>query len=375
MYSLFDKAISNLIMVGLLIVSQSSLADSYSYTDIGLSDFYVFPVGINDSGQIVGYSSGDLSISYGRSWLYNGSSYTTLQVPNEPSAYVMGINNNGEVLGTYYDATGYHFYIYNAGNYSTFNGPNGNIDTAAHINDSGIIAGTYSNGSDTLSYGFIYANGSYTTLDDPNGLSGTTNVANINNNDVVVGTFKDAIGSHGFIENNGAFTTVDDPVASPGSTTLTDINASGEMVGTFNNASGEHGFIYQNGRFITLDDPDANPGTTSATLINLNGEVVGTFWNAGGLNYFVYNHGVYTTLNDPHSYYWGYYVGTGPGATYGYGINANGEVVGSYTVGHGFDNGYVAIPTTVPLPAASWQMGIALVSWLGLSQRKKHSLG
>jgi probable HAF family extracellular repeat protein len=65
--------------------------------------------GINDSGQIVGsYSEGPFGPEYG--FLYAGGSLTTIDVPGANSTEAHGINDSGQIAGSYADGPiGYAF--------------------------------------------------------------------------------------------------------------------------------------------------------------------------------------------------------------------------------------------------------------------------
>jgi hypothetical protein len=66
--------------------------------------------GINDAGDIVGtycLTSECLSNSEGaQGYLLSGGVFTTIAIPGEFYTYVVDINNNGVLLGGYVDAAG-----------------------------------------------------------------------------------------------------------------------------------------------------------------------------------------------------------------------------------------------------------------------------
>src|SRR5262249_6843 len=67
------------------------------------------------------------------------------------------------------------------------------------INDAGQIVGYYVNA--TGYHGFLYSNGTYTTLDDPSTGSFGTLATGINNAGQIVGWYEDSAGhQHGFLE-------------------------------------------------------------------------------------------------------------------------------------------------------------------------------
>src|SRR5438874_2429500 len=115
--------------------------------------------------------------------------------------------------------------------FTTLDGPGTSVPAsqsirANGINDSGQIVGTYLN--PFTAYGFLLDNGSYTTLDLPRS---TWNKAHeINASAQIVGAYSDAAGTdHGFLLDNGSYTTLDVPGWY--GTYAKGINASGQIVG------------------------------------------------------------------------------------------------------------------------------------------------
>ncbi len=178
----------------------------FGYSYLASSDFYfppfdapnangiTFAAGMNDGGQIVGYSAGE-------GFLDTGGTFTTIEDPlGIAGTSAAGINNLGQIVGDYYDS-----------------------------------------GSGPGEHGFLDTNGIFTTIDDPQAVNGTV-VTGINNVEQIVGYYIDANGvTHGFIDSGGTFTTVDDPNATTG-TFIQGINDKGEIVGYYRDADGTHGF-------------------------------------------------------------------------------------------------------------------------------------
>src|SRR6516164_5232068 len=80
--------------------------------------------------------------------------------------------------------------------------------------------------------------------------------------------------------------------------------------------------------YTTLDDPSAI-NNTQAFGINASGQIVGSYSNASGIHGFLYSNGTYTALDDP----------LATGGTLALGINDLGQIVGEYvnaTGTHGF---------------------------------------
>jgi probable HAF family extracellular repeat protein len=137
--------------------------------------------------------------------------YFNLAVPEASSAFASGINNGGDIVGTYSPSVG-------------------------------------NNGNDR---GFLYKNGTYNTLTHPLGTFGTS-LRGINNRGQIVGVYEDASGpggQHAFLYSNGAYTTLTPPWATSGAQAH-GINDLGQIVGwyfTGDCGTCTHGFFYSNG--------------------------------------------------------------------------------------------------------------------------------
>ena len=91
--------------------------------------------------------------------------YITLKAPGATATYAQGINNLGQVVGYYTDATGVHGFVKSGGGYLTLNAPGASATYAQGINDAGQVVGYYSDA--TGDHGFVESGGLYTTLNDP----------------------------------------------------------------------------------------------------------------------------------------------------------------------------------------------------------------
>jgi probable HAF family extracellular repeat protein len=86
--------------------------------------------------------------------------------------------------------------------------------------------------------------------------------------------------------------------------------------------------------FSTIDDP-SGVFATVANGINARGQIVGTYADASGAQHgFLRSDGHYTTLDDPNA-------GGANGGTVANGINDRGQVVGSYVDGGGAQHGFL----------------------------------
>jgi probable HAF family extracellular repeat protein len=176
-----------------------------------------FASGINDAGQIVG-SYLD-SANRGHAFLYSGGVWTTLDDPAAGATGVTSasaINDQGQIVGTFRDGTGNHGFLYSGGTWTTLDDPfaHSSVDNpfphstiATGINDAGQIVGTYKD-SANQAHGFVYQNGAFTTVDDPqasgSSFSGTsgTQALGINDAGQIVGSYFNVHG-HGFVANLG----------------------------------------------------------------------------------------------------------------------------------------------------------------------------
>jgi probable HAF family extracellular repeat protein len=249
-------------------------------------EHYTLPWGINNSTQIAGsFNQGSSS-----AFLYNNGVYTTLASGGglQGGYFGQGINDAGQVVGYSYFALGTTYgqasgFIYTNGAFTRLNDPSavtnpfGPTGTFAEgINNAGQVVGYYNGANGT--HGFLYSNGVYTTLDDPLGVDGTYATA-INNTGQIAGYFIGANGYHGFVYSGGTYTTIDDPQAA-GYTFVYGINDAGQVVGSYRDASGgTHGFV------ATL--PAAPPPAGTSADMVLRG-VNGSVQNG---NYQIYNIG------------------------------------------------------------------------------------
>ncbi|MHB1951962.1 MAG: DUF3466 family protein [Acidiferrobacteraceae bacterium] len=313
-----------------ILVSPLAHATSYNFATIDdpNSTVNTAAYGINDSGVVVGHYYGQ---SYGgHDFAYSGGTYTTVSVPGDLYEGAggdegVGINNNGQIVGTYEDSSGY-------------------------------------------THGFLDTSGTFTQIDFP-GVTGSTDVAGISNNGQITGSYYANGAKHGFTDTGGSFATIDMPGAAD--TFAMGSNIHGQIAGWyFDSNSVEHGFIDNNGVFTTLDAPGAVTGFDSGTMvtgINDLGQLVGTADLAGGQEAFVYSGGMFSFLTVPGGVY-----------TTGYGINNNGQIVGSYWDGTdtSTDNGlHGFVATPVPDARMSLQIGVGLLllGWLGRGRSRSRA--
>jgi hypothetical protein len=257
--------------------------------------------GINDSGQVSGtFSTSNQLFIRNADGTILRTGYTHIQ-----SA---AINNSAEVAGSDGNDDGYY---YIAGVYTEFG--EGYVGA---VNSSGVIAGTSHQGNRiTGAYLYQSPKGQFFQIPFPSGAT-PEYVSGLNNSNEVVGAYADSQGEHGFLYD-GALETIDMPGAV--ATGPQAINDNGEVAGWWSDGTTSHGFFWTaSAGFTSFDVPGW--AATAGLVINNSGVI------AGSANDGEHNQGFTRTpagkfkiLSAPHS------IGTNV-----VGINASGQVVGTW---------------------------------------------
>jgi hypothetical protein len=254
---------------------------------------------VNDAGTISGeyYDSSNNLISFTRSKSGTITPYTEPQDTTSPTFTNGGqINRAGAIAGEFYDTTisTYIGFIYSSseGTYTTYQVPNQPSDTTtglSGINDRKEICGFVDPPPYTTESSFIESGGAVTTF-APSGASISECVA-LNDSGTAVGYYQDSAGvDHGFMRtSSGTITTIDVPGAAttPGTapcvtgsvagTVPLGINRAGYVSGHYWDTSyNEHGFLMTPaGKFYQINVPGAYQ--TSGGGLNDKEEVVGHY--------------------------------------------------------------------------------------------------
>ena len=148
-----------------------------------------------------------------------------------------------------------------------------------------------------------------------------TEAFGINNTGQIVGWYQvDGSGQFGFVDTGGSFSQIQ---FGPTYTIARGINDPGAIVGYWNDVLGQHGFLDNGGTITTLDVTVPGASNTRAYGINNSGQIVGTFSGGHG---FLYSGGVFSQIDFPGAY----------GSTQVFGVNDLGWVVGIFGQGNGF---------------------------------------
>jgi hypothetical protein len=302
----------------------------------------------------------------------------------------LGINSAGEIVGRFTDPPGspggaVHGFLRNRfGQFTQIDfteaGVTAVFTVAAGINSRGDIVGQYRLQGQNANerHGFLRTrDGTFFTIDPPG--SYFTNALGINRRGEIVGRFCTGpvpAGNmacqgnphHGFLQRGAAFTTIDfpSPINFPNPTNLpgtvrTDawgINNRGEIVGGFQDTNNKsHVFRLREGQFKTIDFPGAFDTAPDGTKggINSRGDIVSyycTVQPCGDMmnrllppeqqfktHYgFLLSGGEFTTTMDFPATTMGSFVGH---VTANFGINARGDIVGTYNDAAGIAHGFL----------------------------------
>jgi len=205
------------------------------------------PEGINDTSEVTGtYYDATTGLEPG--FLRHPDGSVVDIVPPNSGGYTEanGINNSGTIAGRDIGAVSEGFVLSN-GKYTITDVPGATNTSLFGINNLGDIVGSYVDTSGTT-HGFLKSNGSITTIDFPGSTS--TNAQDINDSGEIVGSTVVANVRHGYLFSSGTFTQIDYPGASTAGsgaplsgTDVHGISASGVIVGTYTDTAGViHGF-------------------------------------------------------------------------------------------------------------------------------------
>jgi probable HAF family extracellular repeat protein len=172
--------------------------------------FSTYAFGMNNvgAGQIVGGYQ-DNTGEHG--FMYSGGNYTTL--PSPPGApagaplWANGINDAGDIVGVYNRV---HGFLYSGGTYTFLDVPGASATIPCAINNFGQVVGTYRNATGLRGFLYSAGTGDYTILPTPKGASDLT-VYGINDAGQIVGYYTRSDGAHGFLATPGEYVTIGPP--------------------------------------------------------------------------------------------------------------------------------------------------------------------
>jgi hypothetical protein len=236
-----------------------------------------------------------------------------------------------------------------------------NSTQALGINNSGQIVGFYhpipAVGSAWA--GFSLSGGSFTTVIYPAG-STYSYPFGVNDHGQMVGIFYDGVQTNGYVESSGAFRTADVPVAWGNNTFMEALNDSGTAVGGYTPATATASQVFASSSFVyslatqTFTQVASPAGYAASILDGINNDGVAVGYALNDLingtdpTGFIYDGGTWTPFNDP----------LGVEGTYLFGINDEGDIVGTYLDAQGNEHAFVATPTPEPAALALFATGL-----------------
>jgi probable HAF family extracellular repeat protein len=309
----------------------------YAVTDLGaLNGETSYATSINNSGQVVGYSSCD---GYNHAFLWQNGAMQDLGTLGGVSSYAYGINNTGKIVGCADNGIGIpHAFIYDGAMQDPSSYMPSVFSTAYGVNDCGQVVGEGNFGS-IHGYAYSYSGSGAVTEENMSSVVIGSGVATgVNNNGQVVGTS---------YENNQAFLRSGSQMQSLGTLAGSGsqayaVNNNGNVVGHSANSSGkDRAFIWQNSSGMKDLGAISSNAPSYAAAINNNSQVVGHSYTAAGQEHaFLWqeNSGI-QDLNNLISPYSGWTLNKATA------INNLGHIVGTGKNAEGKEHAFLLMPT------------------------------
>jgi probable HAF family extracellular repeat protein len=275
----------------------------------------------------------------------SGSTVSQIDGPGASFTDAAGINNRGEIVGSFQNGQGFHGYVFRRGDFTILDAPvQGALTMALGNNDRGQVVGAYR--SQGLFHGFVCERGTFTDIDAPQAEETFLHV--INNRGQIVGHSRRDVFSlaRAFLWADGNFTFLNIPgvlVVGRNRESM-GLNDRGQVVGTFQSQGVNHGFLYDNGVVTQIDVPGAK--STFASGINNRGEIVGTYHDAFDVThaYLRQPDGTITQIDAPNA-----------AGIAGVRLNDRSDIVGMFNDAGGRFSGFVwsqSGASTASLPSA-----------------------
>jgi probable HAF family extracellular repeat protein len=275
-----SSAIAVVAIAGVPASAAVAAGTSWQATDLGtLGGFCCSTAtGINDRGEVVGYSDAGTTPAYNHAFLWRNGRMTDLGTLGANS-FATAVNNRSEVVGYSEVSSGVlHAFLWHNGRMADLGTLGGDYSAATSINDRGEIVGHRTVPGGGL-HAFVWRAGVMADLGTLNG--GFARAYDINNSGQIVGESSvDGMNSVPVLWQDGRLQVLDTRYGVANA-----INNRGEIAGYYYVGGG---FVWRHGR-ITVLDP--SPGTMFAQVngVNDRGQVVGAtdsgafVWQDGSL--------------------------------------------------------------------------------------------
>jgi probable HAF family extracellular repeat protein len=247
---------------------------------------------ITDDGRIVGFFTDGNGLTHG--FLLVDGSFTSIDVPipGARSTSALGINSRGDIVGSWDDSNGatHGFVLPAYGTFTVIDFENAILTTAYGINAAGDIVGQYD--TSEKRYGYLRSRaGVFTSIDLPNTLgppSFGTSATKINERGDIVGSYFDGT-IHGYLLSSGTTTHTQLDVPGGVNAQARDINPQGDIVGFYFLGSRIVSFMRdRHGNYESFEAPTVQPAAATAAFgVNARGDIVGSYNYLGVVRGFV----------------------------------------------------------------------------------------
>jgi probable HAF family extracellular repeat protein len=277
------------VVASLVAVPGGAQDTGWSVRDLGsLGGFYSVPFGLNDAGQVVGWSFVEGNAA-GHAYVFDAGELTEIGTFGGSNSVAQAIDSSGTVVGYAHVRNDRTFvaFAWRNGRKARLGTLGGPFSAAYAINDRGEIVGD-SLIDRTHTHAFLFRDG---TMEDIGTLGGTYSTArDINGKGQVIGmsTIEGDAAARAYLYRNGRMRDIGDFNA-------TSINDRSEVIGYGLTPSGNHVFRYRAGK---LRDLGTLAGADTYPLsINNCSEVVGQGITGTGLHAFLLFNGEFIDLN------------------------------------------------------------------------------
>ena len=311
-------------------------AQLFHLTDLGtLGGLYSSALGINASGQVVGYAY--TSGGFSHAFVFTNGTVVDLGTLGGSTSIARGINSSGQITGTSATPSNQsHAFLYSGGAMHDLGTLGGSTSNGLGVNDSGQVAGWSYLAGNSIVNALLYTGGAIQDI-DPTDFG--SYALGINSSGQVVGnayiySFSNLYAC-AFLDGSAQ-----DLGLGPNSVANA-INDAGQIAGAFSPGRGpRHAFLFSGG---TGQDLGTLGGSLSEAYgINASGEVVGNSSTADNLtDAFLYTNGTMIDLNSLLDS-----SGIGCQVAAANAVNSNGLVVGFGTTpaSNGADHAFLLTP-------------------------------
>jgi len=283
-----------ILSVAMSLVASAAGAADYEFETLVIPGVAPVAQNINNQGQIVGGYTDASGASLG--FLIDDGVFTPIAFPGADRTVANSINEENTIVGRFIVGDETHGWILKNGHFTQIDFPGADHSWAFDINNQGDIVGNWCeddeiplcqfNLNDEVLHGWLMNNDGFASIDFPE--AAHTFGLGINEHGEVVGQYYDIdlVGFGYKRDADGAYHTIDVPGAIESETHR--INARGDVTGIYFTPEGIHGYLIhgflmdKDGGLVTIDFPGA--AHTAVLGMNDHGDVVGIYFDADFIN-------------------------------------------------------------------------------------------